>query len=40
MMQFSDTRTSAALYKKMPRWDGRRRREDEHAVHAQLKVGN
>ena len=22
------------LYKEMPRWDGRRRREDEHVVHA------
>ena len=28
------------LYKEMPRWDGRRRRDDEHVVHAQLKVGN
>ena len=28
------------LYKEMPRWDGRRRREDEHVVHAQLEVGN
>ena len=28
------------LYKEMPRWDGRRRREDEHVVHAQLEVGS
>ena len=28
------------LYKEMPQWDGRRRREDEHVVHAQLEVGN
>ena len=28
------------LYKEMPRWDGRRRREDEHVVHTQLEVGN
>ena len=28
------------LYREMPRWDGRRRREDEHVVHAQLEVGN
>ena len=28
------------LYKEMSRWDGRRRREDEHVVHAQLEVGN
>ena len=28
------------LYKEMPRWDGRGRREDEHVVHAQLEVGN
>ena len=28
------------LYKEMPRWDERRRREDEHVVHAQLEVGN
>ena len=28
------------LHKEMPRWDGRRRREDEHIVHAQLEVGN
>ena len=28
------------LYKELPRWDGRRRREDERVVHAQLEVGN
>ena len=28
------------LYKEMPPWDGRRRREDERVVHAQLEVGN
>ena len=28
------------LYKEMPRRDGRRRREQEHVVHAQLEVGN
>ena len=27
------------LYNEMPRWDGRRRREDEHVVQAQLEVG-
>ena len=28
------------LHKEMPRWDGRRQREDEHVVHAQSEVGN
>ena len=28
------------LYKEMPLWDGRRRRDDKHVVHAPLGVGN
>ena len=38
MLRHAHERT--LLYKEMPRWDGRRRREDEHVVHAQLEVGN
>ena len=38
MLRHAHERT--LLYKEMPRWDGRRRRGDEHVVHAQLEVGN
>ena len=40
MRQCCDAHERTFLYKEMPRWDGLRRREDEHVVHAQLEVGN